>query len=199
MKSLSLASLWCSCRRLHPEAKDHSPLKTLNTFMSTNMTVSLPYPRTMKRSTILKKRPLLSLFLTLNNKPPLTLQIFLLRALAWGSVALWLERVTTYLRFKLEAALSSFKVNLVNLYTNQITHLLANESRRSISGRKLHPHTEDTGSYQWDDDTSPVPATRKPDWQRIICGRRHFILMAAFWESVTCAAVLSPSHMRNFP
>lgn len=42
-------------------------------FMSASMNVSLPYPHTKKRITVLKKRPLLSLFLTLNSKPPLTL------------------------------------------------------------------------------------------------------------------------------
>lgn len=42
-------------------------------FVSASMNVSLPYPHTKKRITILKKWPLLSLFLTLSNKPPLTL------------------------------------------------------------------------------------------------------------------------------
>lgn len=54
-------------------------------------------------------------------------------------------------------------------------------------------HTEDKGSFQWDRRTNPlVLAARKLDWWHIVRWRRNFILMAAFWESVICAAALSP-------
>lgn len=42
-------------------------------FMSASMNVSFPYPHTKKRITVLKKRPLLSVSLTLNHKSHLTL------------------------------------------------------------------------------------------------------------------------------
>lgn len=129
LKSLSLASLWCSCNRLHPEAKDHSPLKTLNACVHVCKHECLvPLPTLQEKNYSFEETATLERFLNTESQvthyPSLTLQIFLLGALAWGSVAPWLDRVTTYVWFKLEAALSSLKVNLINLYINQITLLL---------------------------------------------------------------------------